>query len=100
MSTKNISSKKFFEDFGPLSFGELLSSWRLSLEMSQKDFAEKLEITPSSLCDLEKNRKVPSPKRAAMIAKKLGLPQTLLVQVALQDQVNESKLNFKVSVAE
>jgi transcriptional regulator with XRE-family HTH domain len=99
MNTKNISSKKFIEDYGELTFAKLLSSWRLSLEMSQKDFATRLSITPSSLCDLEKGRKIPSPKRASQIAKKLGLPQTLLVQVALQDQVNQSQLNFKVSVA-
>lgn len=99
MRTKNISSKQFFQKFGTLSFGELLTSWRVSMESSQKDFAKHLGISQSSLCDLEKGRKIPSPKRAVLIAKKLSLPQALLVQVALQDQVNESNLKFKVSVA-
>ena len=95
----NISSKKFFKEYGDLSFAELLKSWRLCEEMSQKAFAKKLKISASSLCDLEKGRKIPSLARAASIAKKLGLPQALLVQVALQDTINASNLDLTISVA-
>lgn len=97
--SKRISSKDLFSDYGDLSFGEVLRSFRLSDEITQVKFAKKLEISAANLCDLEKGRKVPSPSRAAKIAKKLGLPPELLVQIALQDQLFQEKLNFKVSVA-
>ena len=58
-----------------------------------------LGISQSSLCDLEKGRKVPSPSRAVSIAQTLGVSENLWVQVALQDQLDEQGLNFKVSVA-
>lgn len=93
------TSKDLFSEFGELTFGELLKSWRISEEVSQKEFALKLGISPANLCDLEKGRKIPSPSRAAGIAKRLGLPEALLVQIALQDFINESKLDLRVSIA-
>lgn len=99
MSTKNISSEEFFKKYGPLTVGELLFGFRVSDGYSQKEFAKKLGISPANLCDLEKGRKIPSPKRAVSIAKKLGLSEILLLQLALQDELNKAKLDFKVSIA-
>ncbi len=95
MST-NHSSKEFFERYGELSFSEVLRGFRLSEESSQVEFAKKIGISAANLCDLEKGRKIPSASRAAMIARKLGLPETLLIQVAIQDELR--KQNFKYSV--
>src|SRR3954468_5498341 len=75
MSTrKHYTVTDLEKEFGPLTFGNTLESYRLAEEKSQKDFAKKLGITPQSLCDLEKGRRVPSIERAAKIAKKLGEP--------------------------
>jgi len=59
---------KIFEEHGSLYLGSC-SILESSLKLSQKEFADKLSITPSSLCDLEKGRKVPEPKRAALVLK-------------------------------
>jgi transcriptional regulator with XRE-family HTH domain len=100
MSTKTkYSSKDLMRDYGQLSFGEILRSFRLSDEMTLVGFAKKLNITSANLCDLEKGRKIPSPTRAAKIAKKLGLAEVFLIQVALQDALTRDKLHYRVSVA-
>ena len=100
MTTKKIfGTKELEKEVGGPTFGKLLESHRKSDEMSQKKFAEILGISQSSLCDLEKGRKIPSPSRASSIARLLGLSENLLVEVALQDQLNEQGINLKVSVA-
>ncbi len=84
MKKKN-GTKELEKEIGGLTFGKLLESHRKAEELSQKDFAEFLGITASSLCDLEKGRKIPSPLRAAIIAKKLKVSQSLSMEVALQN---------------
>ena len=91
--------KSLSKDIGGLTFGKLLRSHRLAEEYSQKDFAELLEITQSSLCDLEKGRKIPTPSRAMSIARSLGLSERLWIEVALQDQLNENGIKLKVSLS-
>jgi transcriptional regulator with XRE-family HTH domain len=101
MSTKKISYgfDEFVQDFGPFTFAKLIESYRLADELSQKDFAKQLGISQASLCDLEKGRRIPSPERAASIAKKLNEPIEFWVELALQDQLNNAGLKLKVSVA-
>lgn len=100
MSTKKFYGIEDYErDFGPLTFGQTLESHRLCEEMSQKEFAKVLGISQASLCDLEKGRRIPTPERAANIAKKLKEPPALWIQLALQDQLNELGIKLKVSVA-
>ena len=101
MSTKKnrYTSIELFAEYGELSLGGLLRSFRLSEEMTQVKFAKKLGISAANLCDLEKGRKVSSASRAEKIAKKLGLPPAYLIQLALQDQLKTEKLNYKISVA-
>ncbi len=99
MTTKNkFSSKDLYKDFGHLSFGEILRSFRLSEELSQAEFAQQLQISPANLCDLEKGRKIPSPLRAVRVARKLGLSEVFMVQVALQDSLSQMKIKMKVLV--
>jgi len=101
MSTKKIKYglKELERDFGPLTFGRLIEAYRLGEEMSQKDFAKFLKISPASLCDLEKGRRIPSPQRAAHIARKLKEPEAFWIQLALQGHLDEAGINLKVSVA-
>jgi transcriptional regulator with XRE-family HTH domain len=100
MSTKKSKPMKFLEGIsgGPLSFGELIEAIRQGEEMTQVMFAKKLRISKSHLCDIEKGRKTVSPERAARFAKKLGYSEDTFVELALQDMVNEAKLDMKVSV--
>ena len=99
MNTKDYGIKELENEFGPLTFGNALGSFRLGKEMSQKEFASFLGITPQSLCDLEKSRRIPSPGRAAKIAKKLKEPIAFWVQLSFQDTIRKEELKLKVSVA-
>jgi transcriptional regulator with XRE-family HTH domain len=87
------------KDFGALTFGNALASYRLGEEKSQRAFAAFLDISPQSLCDIEKERRIPSPSRAAKIARKLGEPESFWVQLSLQDMLWKEDLNLVVSIA-
>lgn len=91
--------KHFEKDFGPFTFGKLLESYSLAEEFSQKEFAKMLGISQASLCDLEKGRRIPSPERAAGIARKIKETESFWVQLALQDHLDQVGLKLKVSVA-
>lgn len=98
MTTKIKYGTKYLEQMiGGLTFGKLLESYRKSQEISQKDFAKFLGMTPSSLCDLEKGRKLPSSSRAFQIAKKIkDLELTQVEDLDLDNfDVFESSLNFE-----
>jgi transcriptional regulator with XRE-family HTH domain len=95
---KHYGLKEMEKEYGPLTFGKALGAHRLSEEMSQKDFAKRLGMTPQSLCDLEKGRKLPSADRAARIAEKLKEPAITWVSLALEDQLREAHLAFKVEL--
>ncbi len=102
MRTREKSgTMRFLENVAgrPLTLGGLLESIRLSEEMSQVVFAEKLGISASHLCDIEKGRKVVSPERAARFAKILGRSQQQFVRLALQGLVDEAGLKMKVDIA-
>lgn len=100
MTTKKIKygTKELRKEIGSLTIARLLVAHRLGEEMSQKEFAKILGITSSSLCDMEKGRKIPSPSRAAKIAKKLGMGEIRWVQIALQDQLRKENLHFEVTL--
>ena len=85
-------------DFGALTFGNALASYRIGEEKSQREFAAFLGISPQSLCDIEKERRIPSPSRAAKIARKLDEPESFWVQLALQDMFRKEDLNLVVSI--
>lgn len=100
MTTKQVyGTSELVKDFGVLTFGNALSSYRLGEKKSQKEFAKFLGISAQSLCDIEKERRIPSPGRAAKIAKILEEPIAFWVQLALQDTLKMEKLDLKISVA-
>ncbi len=96
---KKYGLKELEKDFGALTFADSLSSYRLCEEMSQKEFAVFLGISPQSLCDIEKGRRIPSPSRAAKIARQLKEPESFWIRLALQDMLRKEKLHYTVSVA-
>lgn len=100
MNTEKIFGTADLEQkTGELTFGRLIEAYRLAEDLSQKEFAKILKISQASLCDLEKGRRVPTPERAAKIARRLKEPESFWIQISLQDQMRKAGLNFKVSVA-
>ena len=67
--------------FGNMTLGLFLIAFREAEDLSQVEFAKKLGISRANLCDIEKGRKIPSPARSARIAKKLKVPEKVLVQL-------------------
>lgn len=99
MNAKNQSYYKILEKkYGKLTFGSMLKSWRESSDLSQAEFAKKLGISPQNLNDIEKGRRIPSPTRAANIAKKLELPAIGLIQLALRDSLHKDGFKYEVSL--
>ncbi|WP_321493500.1 helix-turn-helix transcriptional regulator [uncultured Desulfobacter sp.] len=99
MTTEKYGSAEMEKEYGPLTFGRALWSHRKCEEIPQKEFAKMLGISPSSVCDLEKERKLPSVNRAAKIAKILNEPEKIWGRLALQDMLREANLEYEVSVA-
>ena len=81
-----------------LNLSDLLSAIRLGEEMSHSAFAEKLGISRSHLCDIEKGRKVISLSRAIEFAETLGYSKDQFARLALQTQINEAGLRYKVYI--
>jgi transcriptional regulator with XRE-family HTH domain len=97
MSSK-YGLKELENEFGQLTFGRFLRSHRLGEEMSQVQMAKFLKISKQSLNDLESGRTIPSFSRASEIAKKTGLMEATLVELAIQDQMHREKINLVVKV--
>jgi transcriptional regulator with XRE-family HTH domain len=95
---KQSYSQSLKKKYGRISFGRFLMSWRESEGLSQTDFAKKLGISSANLCDLEQERRIPSPDRARRIAKKLGLPEIGLVAKALEDALFREGMNYSVEL--
>lgn len=97
-----MNIKSYFEKiekrYGPVSFGTLLKAWREGEGKSQTVFAKKLGMSVQNLNDLEKGRRIPSPTRAARIAKKLGLPEKGLIQLALRDSLAKEGFQYEVKL--
>ena len=97
-----MSTKSYFEklekQYGHLTFGEMLKAWRASEGLSQTAFAKKIGLSVQNLNDLEKGRRIPTPSRAARIAKKLGLPEMGMIQLALRDSLAKEGFKYEVKL--
>ncbi len=100
MATKKSKATRFLEELagGPLTIGRYIHSIREGEEMSQVEFAKKLGISKSHLCDIEKGRKPISAARAARIAALLGYSEKQFVQLALQDAMERAELDYRVKI--
>jgi len=98
-SEGSIDAMEFFESIdGRVSLGGMLWSLRMCDEISQAEFARRLGVSRSHLCDVEKGRKLVSPERAAAWAKVLGFPPTVFVKLALQEQLDRAGVKMRVQV--
>ena len=99
MSTKAYFGIESLEaKFGPMTVGLFIRSFREADDISQADFAKKLKISKANLCDIEKNRKLVSPERASKFSKVLKVPETTMIQLAIQDMLRQAKLPYEVSL--
>ena len=83
---------------GPLTLGRAIESIRKSEELSQDACARKLGVSKSHLCDVEKGRKTVSSERAAKWARILGYPESVLVRLALQGELDAAGLKYRVDI--
>ena len=83
---------------GPLTLGRAIESIRKSEELSQDECARKLGVSKSHLCDVEKGRKTVSSERAARWARILGYPESVLVRLALQGELDAAGLKYRVDI--
>lgn len=97
-----MNTKSYFEklekQYGTLTFGSLLRAWRESEGLSQTFFAKRIGLSVQNLNDLEKGRRIPTPTRAARIAKKLGLPEMGMIQLALRDSLAKEGFHYEVKL--
>ncbi len=84
--------------YGRMTLGMFLRAFREADEISQADFARTMGISRANLCDIEKGRKLVGLKRAAEIAKDLGVPQKVLIQLALQDTLRSAHLGYQIEL--
>ena len=100
MTTKKlVSAKKAIRSYiGPISFGEMLYSYRLSQEMSQVQMAGILGISKQELCNIEKRRKLVSVERAKSFAEALKMPPKTFAKYALQDQLSSAGIVGEVEI--
>jgi transcriptional regulator with XRE-family HTH domain len=95
----HVEAGKFLDALlGPLTFGSMLRTIRVTDELGQPELAEKLSISKSHLCDIEKGRKLVSAARAAEFARILGYPVEQFVRQALEDELAQGGLHFKVAL--
>jgi DNA-binding XRE family transcriptional regulator len=83
-----------------LTLGGLLLALRQADEISQVNFAKKLEISRQNLCDIEHHRRFVSPKMAAAYAEKLGYSRKQFVRLCLQDLLDRDQLCMTVDIEE
>jgi len=101
MSTRNKSEAvRFLENLmgEELSFGGLLRSIREGKEMTQVEFSECLGISRQYLCDIEKNRRLVSPRTAAAFAQYLGYSPEQFVRLALQGLLDKEGLDLVITI--
>ena len=91
-------SKHLIARSSNLSTGEFLRDWRLTGEMSLKEFGRRVDLSPANLCDVEKGRKGVSPQKAEAIALAIGVPPALLVRLSLEDELKAAGLKYKIAI--
>lgn len=100
MSTKKKASDELIKIVGKISFGMFVRSARLSMDLTQTEMAEMLDISKSNLCDIEKGRQLVSLEFAKKVAKKAKLSEEIAVQTCIQDQLKKAKLRYNIHLEE
>ena len=91
-------SKALESEFGPLTFGKLLTSHRLAEEISQTELAKKLKMTRQKLNDFENGRRSPSLNLVSKIANSLGEHAPTWIAVVIEEMLRNENLNYTVNL--
>ena len=93
----NADTDRFLTELlGPRSVGKALQAIRMADEITLTAFAKKLGISKQTLYDVETERTLVSPHRAARFAKKLGHSVKVFVRLALEDLLKKEGLRYRV----
>ena len=95
---KAFGPKDLARRLGKLTVGEFLHTWRISEEMSLKDFGKRIGMSVANLCDIEKGRKGVSPEKAEQIAKAIGVPAGLLIRLSIEENLRAAGLKYTVEI--
>jgi transcriptional regulator with XRE-family HTH domain len=95
---KTFGIKDLEKRLGHLTVGELLHTFRMTDELSLKEFGKRIGVSVANLCDIEKGRKGVSPKKAEQIALAIGVPPALLIRLALEESLKAAGLKYKVEI--
>ncbi|NQZ02499.1 MAG: helix-turn-helix transcriptional regulator [Bdellovibrionales bacterium] len=97
MTTKKSATERLRKKYGQITFGRLLKSTRLSLDLTQEEMAKKLGAKSKSfVANYENDRQLPSPSLAADMAKRLGEHEIYWVEVVVRDSLE--KLGYKCKI--
>jgi|SRR5450432_291706 len=95
---RSFGGKDLERRLGKLTVGEMLHSWRVSEEMSLKNFGGLIGMSVPNLCDIEKGRKGVSPEKAEQIAKAIGVPPALLIRLSIEESLKAAGLKYQVEI--
>lgn len=95
---KSVSSLKKLIPGGVLTFGTAIQTLRTREKISQAEFARKIGVPRQYICDVEKGRNPVSVAQAARFAEAFGHKPTVLVQVAIEDELRAVGLNLQVRI--
>ena len=95
---KTFGIKDLEKRLGHLTVGELIHTFRMTDELSLKEFGKLLGVSVANLCDIEKGRKGVSPKKAEQIAVAIGVPPALLIRLALEESLKAAGLKYTVEI--
>jgi transcriptional regulator with XRE-family HTH domain len=86
------------QSVGRLTLGKTIRAIRQGEEESQVDFARRLGVSKQYLCDLERERKIVSAKKAREFADALGYSAEQFIALALQDSLEHDGIHMSVEV--
>lgn len=95
---KKYGLKELESEYGKLTVSEFLRSWRLSEELSQREFAHTINMSPANLSDIECGRKGISLEKALEISKKIGYPPQALIKIVLQEQLDAVGVDLEIKL--
>ena len=95
---KTFGIKDLEKRLGRLTVGELIHTFRITGELSLKEFGKLIGVSVANLCDIEKGRKGVSPKKAEQIAVAIGVPPALLIRLAIEESLKAAGLKYKVEI--
>lgn len=83
-----------------LTFGKMLWATRKCDEITQTEFAKKLGISKSHLCDIEHDKKIVSPELARNYAKILGQSEKQFIRLAIQASLDKAEMSYEVEIVD